>query len=307
MIDVTHKRPTLRIARAEARLHCAPATIEAIRTNNVPKGDVLESSRSVGLLAVKQVPALLPHCHPIPIDGAEVLFEIVHDEIRVEVEIKAIARTGVEVEAMTAASLAALNMYDMLKPIDKQIVLREVQLLRKRGGKSDYRETFAAPPTAGVLVVSDSVAAGRKEDRAGRAASDRLTAEAFDVRAYEVVPDEPDRIATHVRQWVDALKLDFVLTVGGTGLGPRDQTVETVRPLLDREIPGIAETMRAFGMDRTPYAALSRGIAGQRRTSLVITLPGSTGGARESMDALLPWVAHIFKVFEHAYRHEDPQ
>ena len=303
MMDITHKRPTLRVAVAQAKVFCGAEAIDAIDRGAVPKGDALEISRAVGLLAVKRTPDLLPFCHPIEIDGAEILLAVERDGIRIEVEAQAIARTGVEVEAMTAASLAALNLYDMLKPIDDQVTIGEIRLVRKRGGKNDFGDEFAEPPVAGVLVCSDAVAAGDKEDKAGKLTSERLTAEGLRVGLYEVVPDEPEKIAHHVETWSDSEEFDLVVTVGGTGLGPRDRTIEALRPLLEREIPGVAEAMRSFGMERTPYAALSRSIAGHIGRTLVITLPGSTSGASESLDALFPWVTHLLKVFDRAYRH----
>ncbi len=304
MIDISHKRPSLRRATAQAKVFCAPETLDRIANREVPKGDVLEISRATALLGVKRTPDLLPFCHPIPIEHAEVLFATESDGIRIDVTVTAIARTGVEVEAMTAASLAALNLYDMLKPIDDNLRIGDIHLTRKSGGKNEFRDRFNRRPRAGVLVTSDSVAAGKKQDHAGLAVRDYLSREGLDVVAYEVVPDVAETIAARVSAWVDGLGLDLVLTVGGTGLGPRDVTVDAVAPLLERDVPGIAEAMRSHGMERTPYAALSRGIAGQRGRSLIVTLPGSTGGARESLDALLPWALHVLHVFERLYRHD---
>lgn len=304
MIDITHKRPSLRRATAQAKLYCSAPTLERIAHRDVPKGDVLETSRAAALLAVKRTPELLPFCHPIAIEHTEVLFVSEADGVRVDVTVAAIARTGVEVEAMTAASVAALNLYDMLKPIDDNLRIGDIHLVRKSGGKSDFRDDFVRPLRAGVLVTSDSVAAGRKTDRAGAAVCDRLESEGLSVAAFEIVADDAETIANRVTAWVDDLGLDLVVTVGGTGLGPRDLTVEAVRPLLEREVPGIAEAIRAHGIERTPYAALSRGIAGQRGRSLIVTLPGSSSGARESLDALLPWALHVIHVFDRLYHHD---
>jgi molybdenum cofactor synthesis domain-containing protein len=106
-----------------------------------------------------------------------------------------------------------------------------------------------------------------------------------------------------VRRWADDDAFDLVFTVGGTGLGPRDTTPEALRPLLEREIPGVAEAVRAYGQERTPYAALSRTIAGQRGTTIIVALAGSTRGAGESVEALMPWLLHVIDVFDKAYRH----
>lgn len=305
MIDVSGRSPTLRRATAEAVVTMRRETIEKIRSGAIPKGDVIQITRGVGLLGLKQTPDLLPFCHRIPVDHAAVTVTLEEALVRIEVEVAAIARTGVEVEAMTGASIAALNVYDMVKPVDPEAAIGEVRVVKKTGGRSQFSDRFDRPVRAGVLVVSDSVSAGTAEDRAGAAVRSALEHHAVEVAVFEVVPDEPEQIANTVRSWVDDQSLDLVFAVGGTGLGPRDHTPEAIRPLFDREIPGLAEAVRSHGMDRTPYAALSRSIAGQRGTSVVFALPGSTRGAAESMDALMPWVLHIIKVFDKSFRHGE--
>lgn len=113
---------------------------------------------------------------------------------------------------------------------------------------------------------------------------------------YKVIPDEVDEIQAAALGEV-AKGTDLILFTGGTGLSPRDVTPEAIRPILDREIPGIAEAARNYGQERMSYAMLSRSIAGTKDESLIITLPGSTGGARETMDALFPAVLHSFRIF----------
>lgn len=303
MIDITDKRVTLRRAVAEATVVVNPAVALAIRQGEVPKGSVADVTRAAALLGIKRTPDLLPFCHPIPIDRGRVSVEIEDGVVKVSVEVAAIARTGVEVEAMTGAAVAALNVYDMVKPLDAAAHIGEIRLLEKKGGKSDHAEHFDRSLNAGVLVVSDSVAAGAKEDSAGLGVRELLTAHEIDVVSTEVVADEPDQIQHRVQSWCDDDGLDFVFVVGGTGVGPRDSTTEAIRPLLDREIPGLAETVRAYGRERTPLADLSRAVGGQRGTTVVMAVAGSTRGAREAAQALMPWLRHVIKVFDISYRH----
>lgn len=140
MVDITTKTPSLRTAMAQAIVKVSSLdTILAIKNNTVPKGDVFAMSKAAGLLGVKKTPDLLPDCHPIPIEYTAIDFEINGLEIKIMVTVKTIYKTGVEVEAMHGASVVALNMYDMLKPIDKGVEIHRIKLLEKTGGKSDIK------------------------------------------------------------------------------------------------------------------------------------------------------------------------
>ena len=303
MVDITTKSSTLRIAEAQAVVVVSKQeTITAINEKTVPKGDVFEMSKAAGLLGVKKTPELLPDCHPMPIEGTKISYEINGLEITVKVSVKTIYKTGVEVEAMHGASVVALNMYDMLKPIDKGVEISNIKLLSKSGGKSDFKDKYRKDLTAAVVVCSDTISAGQKEDRAGKAIIKKLEESSVEIKEYVVIPDEVENIQEWVMKSVEA-KTDMVIFTGGTGLSKRDVTPEALKPLFDREIPGIVEAARKYGQDRTPYSMLSRGVAGVKGETLILALPGSTKGAAESMDALFPSLLHIFRIFKGA-RHE---
>lgn len=303
MIDITHKSTTLRIATARAIVKVGRSeTIHAIKNGTVPKGDVFEMSKAAGLLGIKQTPLLLPDCHPLPIESARIEYEINGLEINILVTVKTIYKTGVEVEAMHGASVIALNMYDMLKPIDKGIEIQNIRLVRKKGGKSDFKERYKKGLTAAVIVCSDTIDAGQKEDRSGKIIIQKLKACDVEVKEYEIIPDEQKEIIAKAQEF-QKKGIDIILFTGGTGLSKRDHTPESLIPLLDKRIPGIEEAIRKYGQDRTPYSMLSRSVAGTIGKTLVLALPGSSKGAGESMDAIFPSVLHIFKILKGA-RHE---
>ncbi|MGB1019485.1 MAG: bifunctional molybdenum cofactor biosynthesis protein MoaC/MoaB [Flavobacteriaceae bacterium] len=297
MVDITHKSNTLREATAMAVVRVSKAqTIQAIKDKTVPKGDVFEMSRAAGLLAVKKTPELLPDCHPLPIEFARIDYTISGLEIHIECCLKTIYKTGVEVEAMHGATVVALNVYDMLKPLDKGIEIERIKLIEKKGGKSDSHP-LKSQVKAAVVVCSDSIAAGKKEDRAGKAIIAALTSCDVPVAHYEIIPDEVEQIRSKVAAYKKE-DIKIILFTGGTGLSPRDQTPEALAPLIDKKIPGMEEALRSYGQQRTPYAMLSRSVVGLSENTLILALPGSTKGAAQSMAALFPAVLHVFDIIK---------
>ncbi len=305
MVNITHKSNTLRKAIAQAVVRVSSAeTIRAIEERKVPKGDVFEMAKTAGLFAAKRTSDMIPDCHPLPVEYTNIRFRIEELTVFIEVEVHTIYKTGVEVEAMHAASVVALTMYDMLKPIDNNISIENIKLLEKKGGKTDYRKAVAENDIrAAVIVCSDSISAGEKEDRAGKVIIEKLKAHKVSVDEYLIIPDEKEKIQELVRQKCEAGVRMIILT-GGTGLSPRDVTPEAVRPLLERPVPGIEEAIRNYGQERTPYSMLSRSVSGLIGDTLVLALPGSTKGAEESMDAVFPAVMHIFRVLK-AFKHDN--
>jgi cyclic pyranopterin phosphate synthase len=271
-----------------------PETIQAVVNRTVPKGDVLEMAKTAGLFAAKRTADMIPDCHPLPIEFTSVSYEIGEMDIRVLVEVHTIYKTGVEVEAMHAASVVALTMYDMLKPIDKGISIHDIKLVEKRGGKSDQKFDFSKLKAA-VVVCSDSISKGIGEDKSGKVITDKLNGYGVEVLDYMVIPDDHNAIQDAAQDAVNR-GVDILIYTGGTGLSHRDVTPEALEPILTRRIPGIEEAIRGYGQQRMPTAMLSRSVAGTIGEMLVLALPGSAAGAAESMDAIFPAVLHVFQV-----------
>jgi cyclic pyranopterin monophosphate synthase len=296
MRDISGKIKTLRTAIARATVRVNPETIRLLHEHKIPKGDPLSAAKVAAVQAVKNTPQIIPYCHPVPVEYAGAEFSVGDASIDITVTVKAVYKTGVEMEALTGATAAALTIYDMMKMLDPSMEITGVRLLEKRGGSSEYRTIFRQPLRAAVLVMSDTISAGKKHDRSGIAISDRLREFNIEVSDYRVIPDDPEDIRSAVLFYSDEMELDLIMTTGGTGMSPRDNTPEVLKDLIDRDAPGITETLRAYGQERTPYSMLSRGRAGIRGRSLIINLPGSSRGVQESLDALFPYVLHTFKM-----------
>lgn len=304
MVDVSGKPETRRVARAQAFVRIRPEALAELRRN--PKGNPLEIARIAGIAAAKRTSELIPLCHPLMLTHADVEASVEEGGVRIVASAATTAQTGVEMEALTAASVAALTVYDMLKALDKSIEIQDVYLLEKTGGKSgDFRREGAgihrgdaekdaektkdgenrrrrkpeadgrAPMIkAAVLTISDSVCAGKRADRSGPAVRERLEQLGWSVPVVEAIPDEADEIGTRLALLADSGQLAAIFTTGGTGVALRDVTPEATRAVLDREIPGLGELMRARGREATPLAVLSRALAGTRGRVLIVNLPG---------------------------------
>lgn len=298
MRDISAKSTTLRIATAAARLKASSKTITAIRQKRVPKGDPFPVAKIAAVQAAKNTSMMIPYCHPLPVDFVDCRFSMRAGIIEITTEVKATARTGVEMEALAAAAAAALTLYDMLKMIDDSMEIAGVRLLEKKGGKSDFRPPKRNFRSAAILVVSDSVSRKRSRDESGRLIANVLRKEGFRIKARRTVPDDPAAISRALRQFADGEKADLVITTGGTGLGPRDHTPEATARVLEREANGIPDALRMYGQSRTPFSMLSRGRAGIRGKTLIVNLPGSPGGVRDSLAAFIPAVHHAFAMIE---------
>ncbi len=312
MQDITHKQITLRTATAMGVVFCSEETIQQIKAETLPKGNLFDVAKAAGFIGAKLTPQLLPHCHPVAIDGMDIKIEYLDEATHgswfdkpifeksglvISGSAKSIGRTGIEMEMLTAVSVAALEIYDMLKPVDKALEIGHIKLLEKKGGKSDRKKFFSTSPKCAVLVCSDSTAAGKREDNSGKKIIEMLEQVNASVQHYHIVPDDKILIQEQIRKWV-AEDMHFIFTTGGTGLGPRDNTVAAVSEILERDADGITEAMRSFGQMRTPLAMMSRAVAGSIAETLIITLPGSTNGVRESLEAILPAVFHARKMMK---------
>ncbi len=312
MVDVGAKQPSERVARAAARVRMSPSTAAAVAAGDAPKGDVIAVARIAGVQAAKQTGLLIPLAHPIELTFVDVRARVLAGDglVEIESEVRTRGRTGVEMEAMSACAVAALTVYDMVKGLERGVTIEQVVLLEKRGGRNDYtREaepgpapavsglpTPSTPARAALLTISTSKAAGEGEDESGRrlrALAEQLGAQ---IVGQEIVPDERELIEQRLRHWSDECRATLVLTSGGTGVAPSDVTPEASAAVIEREVPGLAEAMRAASRAHTPNWSLSRALAGVRGATLIVNLPGSPAGVEQCGAALAPALAHALEL-----------
>ena len=294
MIDVGDKPESLRTAVAQALLSFDNKIISIIKDGNSPKGNIFEIAKVSGTLGAKKTSDLIPYCHPIQIDDVKVDVTIEPSYVRILVKVKSVWKTGVEMEALTGAAIAALSVYDILKPLDISLSINNIQLLEKHGGIGDFKENQDKKLEAAVITISDS--RKKDQDESGKLIINALTINGFNIVDYKIIPDEIDLIEKELIYYSDKLGVNIIITTGGTGVGPHDVTPEATKKVLEKEVSGISENLRNYGQSRTPLSMLSRGVSGIRGNTLIVNIPGSTNAVSQSINALFPGVMHIFRM-----------
>lgn len=296
MIDVGEKAVTRREAIAHGRLVTTAEVVRLLLADGLPKADALATARIAGIAGAKRTSDLIPLCHPLPIDAVTVELRPSADTVLIEARVSTTGRTGVEMEALTAVTVAGLTLHDMVKAVDPGATMTDVQLVEKTGGKhgrwtrDQAHHEPAAIPTGGgrVLVVSTGAAAGTRDDATGGRLVGWLREQGLETPDATIVADAD--VATGLRA-VLADGPEVLITTGGTGPSPTDRTPEATSAILDRPLPGVAEALRARA--GTPTAALGRGVAGLANGTVVVNLPGSTGGVADGLAVLADLLPHL--------------
>ncbi|MBM3162868.1 MAG: bifunctional molybdenum cofactor biosynthesis protein MoaC/MoaB [Chlorobi bacterium] len=295
MVDVSAKPGTVRSATASGVIAMNPETLRLLAAHALPKGNVLTAAKLAGIQAAKQAAHLIPLCHQLNLSWVDISFTVLDDRIAISATAKTREATGVEMEALTAVSVAALTIYDMCKAVDTAMEIGSIRLDVKTGGKRQHSTEYR--PRTSILVLSDSIASGKGQDRSGMLLREGLEAAGCPVEELRVVADRKEEIEAAVDEWV-AGGVELIVTSGGTGLGPRDVTVEALQPKFTRRLQGIEQALFSWGQGKTRTAMLSRLAAGTIGNSLLVCLPGSPGAACDALEVLVPAVFHAFAMLK---------
>lgn len=314
MVDVTAKSPTVRKAEAMGSIRMSPSAFEMVRNRRLPKGDALMLAEVAGIMSAKQTAALLPLCHPIPIEEVTIRCELdeARHSITVFCQVSTTAKTGVEMEALMGTNGALLCLYDLIKMVEPALAIEGIRLNFKLGGKhGNWVHPEAKPFTeqstqkrdslplkglkCAVVTVSDRTAQGDTEDKSGPTAIAGLEVLGATHAARGVVPDDKDQIQIAVRELVERATHLVILT-GGTGLGPRDVTIEALSQLPMKEITGVGELLRKSGAIHKRSAWLSNSSAFVWNQTLIVALPGSPKAVTEGLGELGDLIPHALHI-----------
>ncbi len=271
--------------------------LKALLDNFNDRENVLEIAKAAGLFALKRTGLSVTNCDKIPIEFTSVNYRISEMSINIDVELRAIYKDTIEFAAMHGAAVTALTIYNRVKPSDERVTITSISGKEVINEMIDFKRIYSTDIKAAVIICSDSIQSGNKRDKAGRVIVETLERHRVRVTDYSIIADDISDIRRKIVYYYD-LGNDIIILSGGTGLSPRDVTPEAIAPLFDRDIPGIMESARSYGQERTPYSMLSRGISGMMGNTLILAIPGSTKGAAETMDVLFPSVLQIFKYTE---------
>jgi len=295
MVDVTEKQTSQRTAKAKGKIFVSLETIQKMKENTLPKGNVLTTAKLAGIQAAKKTSELIPMCHQLQLSHVDLTFEIGEQEIIITSVVKTKEATGVEMEALTAVSVSALTIYDMCKAIDKNMVMGEIALKSKKGGRSSYAVEFR--PKVGIITMSDGVAVGDREDKSGKILFDGFERSGCKIIKQMVLPDGSEKLKKTVKSWVNS-GLELIITTGGTGLGPRDLTIPIMEKIFDSRLHGVEQSLHAYGRNKLSTASLSRLAAGIVGSAVVVCLPGSPGAAKDGLTVLIPNIFHAFHMMK---------
>jgi len=305
MVDISEKQAVRRSATASGSILLRPATISAIREGKIKKGDVLATAEIAAIGAAKNCPSMLPLCHQIPLSKISTSFSFEGTKVHASSTVAAVAKTGVEMEALCAVSAALLTIWDMAKYLEKdergqypETRIEGIRVVEKikevQESKSTQSHKSSAPVSVECTVVTVSTSRSKGgADPSGDIVRSLLSDAGHRIAESRTIPDDPQKIEDAVR----GSGAQALIFTGGTGLTKSDGTVETLRKLFTKEIEGFGELFRMLSYSESGSGALlSRATAGLVGSKVVFCLPGSPDACELAMKKLvLPELSHIVK------------
>jgi molybdenum cofactor biosynthesis protein MoaC len=296
-LDVSNRGETLRRATSQAVLRINPEIIKQIK-NESSEVALSESAKIAATLAAKKTWELIPSSHLSQLENVKVDLSVRNEVIEIVVELQGICKSDLEIESLTAVSIAALTVYDMLRSSEGSVMIESIRLLRKSDEILEISEKIARKLKTAIIFINVSEHHLEKDKQAEKFIIDALSTKNADVVESKIISNTQKEIEDNIKQFCDEKNLDLIITCGGIGITPEDIVPEVTTKLIEKKIDGISEILRFYGQKTSPLVAFSRGVAGIRKSSLIINLPGNIREISESLDLLFPRILYVSKMLK---------
>src|SRR3970040_982505 len=297
IFDISNRVETLRRAVSQAVLRINPEIITQIK-NESSETALIESAKIAAILAAKKTWKLIPSSHFSQLENVKVELSLRNEVIEIVVELQGVCKSDLEIESLTAVSIAALTVYDMLRSSEDSVMIESIRLLRKSDEILGISEKVTRKLKTAVLIINVSEQHLEKDKQTEKFTIDALTKKDVDIVESKIMPSTQHEIEDTIKQFCDEKNIDLIITCGGIGLGPEDILPEVTMKLIEKKIDGISEILRFYGQRTSPLVSFSRGIAGVRGHSLIINLPGNIREISESLDLLFPRILYWSKMIK---------
>jgi cyclic pyranopterin monophosphate synthase len=279
-------------AKAEGKIFFSNGAREILLKENAPKTDVVTAAKVAGIQAAKRASEFIPFHHANTLNWVELNFSAGEDHIKIESTVKAVSRSGLEMEALTAVSVAALTLLDICKEHDQQVNIQDLKLVPKVSKKKML--TVKTPIKVGIIVISDRITAGLADDEVGQLLQSGFANAGYHANNYSIISNDSDKLIEKIQEWLEQ-SIELIITAGGNGIGPRDITLTSLEPFFDFRMEGLEQTLHSIAQVNNNGFFVDRLAVGKIGKTIVICLPIDVALAQDALNVILPNMHQAFE------------
>lgn len=293
MDDASSKPEAHNSAKAECKVHFAGDIKEILLKDGILKADIITTAKIAGIQASKKTSDIIPLNHTNKLDWVDISFDLIQDHLKIIATTKAISRSDLEMEALTAVSIAALTIVDLCKDYDPKITIMDIKLIPPKVDKNKSL-SVKTPVRVGIVIISDRVIAGLSDDEPGKILQDGFRKAGYIADEYSVISNDSDKLVDTIQDLLEK-GIELIITIGGNGIGPRDITLSSLEPFFDYRLEGIEQTMHSIAQINHNGIYIDRLAAGKIGKSIVICLPLNSSLATDALNVLVPNIHQAFE------------
>lgn len=299
MKDISMKNCSLKYAKAQGELVLNKDVINLIKNNEIKAGNVIETAKNCGLIGGKLAANQLLHSHTSQIDYVNTEVQLTDDSLIVTSEVKAISKSGVESNAIFSVTNALVNAFDMTRCLCKNAKISNIEIVESTGKTKDFIRKRKEPVKAALLIVSDVKFSGSKKDNTSEIISEFLKKQQVNVQISKIMEEKEEDLKNEVNNLVKN-GIQLILLAGSTSLNSKGVASKVSKEICERSLPGITESIRKYGRERTPYSMFSDEFCGVIKDTIILNIPGNSTGAIESLSAIFPGFLKAYSMMKKA-------